>query len=62
MREGKKITSLTSYIDNNSDGLHVSRSLKYRAEAERLRDYSGGAMEKSIGVVIGRRFKKQSMS
>ena len=58
----KKIADLASYIENNFDGLYGSRSLKDRVEAKRVLISSSGAMEKNIGVVTGRRFKKQGMS
>ena len=58
----KKIADLASYIENNFDGLYVSRSVKDRVEAKRVLVSSSAAMEKNIDVVIGRRFKRQGMS
>lgn len=58
----KIIADLASYIENNSDGLYASRSLKGSVEAKKVLVSSSGAMEKNMDVVIGRRFKRQGMS
>ena len=58
----QKIADLVTYIENNRDGLYGSRSLRDSVEAKGVLVGSTGAMEKNIGVVIGRRFKKQGMS